>query len=128
VGDYLIANKEMTAQAAKEGKKFAKRAQRFAMELPMRYRRKGTNAWYESTTVNVSASGVLFQAGLVLPPETAIDIALVLPVTIPGEAGAEIVCHGTVIRSVAAAKGTSRVAALAAAFQNYRFSRDEQGK
>jgi hypothetical protein len=112
----------MADERAKAGTGLAKRAQRFAIELPLRYREKGAADWLEGITVNISASGVLFRSGAVVQPATALEIALVLPVAIPGEAPAEIVCQGTVIRRTSAGDGLDS-AALAAAFQHYRIAK-----
>lgn len=110
----------MADHRAKNKTGFAKRAQRFVIELPMRYRLKGDAGWSEGTTVNISTSGVLFQASRVLEPQSEIDIALTLPVAISGEAPAEIGCRGMVVRKVSA-KGHGKRSLLAASIVRYRF-------
>jgi hypothetical protein len=116
---------EMAGDKAKVGTKLAKRAHRFAIELPLRYREKGTTEWLEGITMNISASGVLFRCAAGMEPRTALDLALVLPVTIPGEAGAEIVCHGMVVRNALANDG-AEAAVLAATVQHYRIAREKR--
>lgn len=76
------------------------RAQRFTLQMPVRYRRPGENSWHIGTTENISRSGVLFRADDVLEPYTQLEINLVLPVEIAGLAAAEVVCRGEVVRSV----------------------------
>ena len=121
-GHSLVLRSEMAGDGGKGGRKLARRAQRFAVELSMRYREKGSTEWLEGTTLNISASGVLFQSETMLQPRTAIAVALLLPVVIPGEARAEIVCQGRVTRNVPA-KSCGGSHALAAAFQYYRISK-----
>jgi hypothetical protein len=73
--------------------------------------------------VNISASGVLFRCGSIAEPKTAVELALALPVAIPGEAAAEIVCQGMVIRNASLTKG-SNPGCLAATFKHYRIARE----
>ncbi|MGH9354285.1 MAG: PilZ domain-containing protein [Terriglobia bacterium] len=110
----------MTAHRAKDNKDSAQRAQRFAVEIPVRYRETGSVDWQEGTTVNVSASGILFRSAQSLRPRTALDVALTLPVAISGEAPAEIGCRGTVVREVRDSSH-HEVPMLAVSIARYRF-------
>jgi hypothetical protein len=114
---------EMGVNESRDGRALGKRSQRFAIGLPLRYRQKGTVEWLEGTTVNISASGLLFRCASVVEPKTAVEVALVLPVAIPGETAAEIVCQGTVIRNATLANG-SKPPLVAATFQHYRIARE----
>jgi hypothetical protein len=49
----------------------------------------------------------------------------VLPVEVPGEAAAEVVCHGAVVRTVSATL-TETLPNLAAAIFDYRFVRGQE--
>jgi hypothetical protein len=111
----------MACEEAKAGRTLSKRAQRFAIELPLRFREKGTTGWLEGASLNISASGILFRSGSAVVPNTAIDLALVLPVTSAGEPAAEIVCHGIVVRN---ANDAGDGPVLAATFQRYRIARE----
>lgn len=99
-----------------------KRAQRFVLQLPIRFREKGETDWHEGVTLNISESGVLFQAAFRLRSRAAIEMALTLPNAISGEAPAQILCQGLVVRStsVAAARGTHQ---LCAAISRFKFAR-----
>jgi hypothetical protein len=122
-GKIELVSCERIMQWAASGKArncLAKRSRRFDIELSLRYREKGAVNWLDGKSVNISTSGVLFRSGSFLPPETALEIALTLPVAIPGERAAEILCQGRVIRNVN--EGPSSPA-LAAAFQHYRIAR-----
>ncbi|MGH9395392.1 MAG: PilZ domain-containing protein [Terriglobia bacterium] len=98
----------------------AQRAERFAIELPIRYREIGTAAWHEGKTVNISMSGVLFRATQALHPRTGVEVALTLPVVISGLAPAKIECRGTVVRHGRVA-GADKSLVLAASILRYRF-------
>ena len=74
------------------------RAKRFAIHIPIRYRKPHTSRWFEGKTENISYSGVLFRAEIPLQPRTTIELRFELPVAILGEAGGEIVCKGVVVR------------------------------
>src|SRR6202790_168412 len=55
------------------------RAQRFYLQLPLRYRRLGEKEWHVGTTENISRSGMLFEADELLQPAAQLEINLVLP-------------------------------------------------
>jgi hypothetical protein len=78
--------------------KASTRAKRFAIHIPVRYRKPHTSKWFEGTTKNISYSGVLFRAEFPLQPKTTVELRFELPVPILGEAGGEIVCKGVVVR------------------------------
>ena len=110
----------MAVRRAKEKKGFAQRAQRFVIELPIRYRELGTADWHVGKTVNISMSGVLFRSAQALQPQTTVEIALTLPVAISGECPAELGCRGTVVRRVSIEKSDDS-SVLAASILRYRF-------
>lgn len=121
MSDHRLASSAAVAgHGAKDGKGFAQRAQRFAVETSIRYREAGTANWQETTTVNISASGILFRAVQPLPPRATLDITLALPVAISGEAPAEIRCRGTVVRK-ASDFGRQDTPVLAVSIARYRF-------
>jgi len=74
------------------------RAPRFALQMPVLFRRLGEDEWREGTTENVSRSGVLLRAGEALPERAAVEIRMALPTQIPGTEGASIICHAQVVR------------------------------
>ena len=96
------------------------RAQRFALHLPLRYRRLGETDWHVGTTENISRSGMLFQADDVLQPNSVLEINLVLPAEIAGLSGTEVVCRGEVVRTVDR-QGGGVSPALAARILQYHF-------
>jgi hypothetical protein len=98
------------------------RAQRFQIEVPMRYRAFGHHDWLKATTVNISASGVLFAAEPALAPETPVEMTLTLPQQIANAGAGRVLCHGRIVR-VADVDGH---AALAATIANYRLMRESE--
>jgi len=96
------------------------RAQRFHLQLPLKYRRLDEEDWHDGETRNISRSGLLFQAEDVLQPNVILEINLVLPAEIAGLSQTEVVCRGEVVRTVQAA-GEEMPPALAAKILQYRF-------
>jgi PilZ domain len=102
------------------------RAQRFAISMPIQYRRTGEVWWLDGQVENISRSGVLFQAPLLMDEKTGVDLNFDLPVEIGGEAGAVVVCRGEIVRRVQPATPDGP-AALAAKILEYRFVRGRNG-
>jgi PAS domain S-box-containing protein len=96
------------------------RAQRFYLQLPLRYRRLGEKEWHVGTTENISRSGMLFEADEVLQPSSQLEINLVLPQEIAGLSSTEVVCRGEVVRTVEP-RGETPGPALAARILQYHF-------
>ena len=96
------------------------RAQRFHLQLPLRYRRLGEEEWHVGTTENISRSGMLFEADELLQPAVQLEINLVLPQEIAGLSSTEVVCRGEVVRTVEQS-GATPSPALAARILQYHF-------
>jgi hypothetical protein len=91
---------------------------RYELSARLVYRCVGEMEWREGRTANVSRSGVLFEAALpVLPAETGIEFALMLPGAEVPE-GAWVRCRGRVVRhGVAPAEGWCAMAATIDAYE-----------
>jgi hypothetical protein len=98
------------------------RAQRFGIQMRLRYRLNGESKWRKGSTENVSRSGVLFRGEEFGEPNTILDMRLLLPDEIPGVQSAEILCRGVVVRSERP-KGADAFPALASTIAQYRFIR-----
>lgn len=96
------------------------RAQRFQIQVPLRYRQIGQNTWSTGKTENISRSGMLFHAEENLPMHVQLEINLVLPAEIAGLSAAEVICRGEIVRSVQGAE-PAMPAALAAKILQYQF-------
>ena len=96
------------------------RAQRFDIQLPLRYRVCGETAWLEGLIENISYSGVFFWAEQPLDVDTPIEMSFEMSGEVDGQVGAEVVCKGEIMRSALPTEGGPR-AALAARVLEYCF-------
>lgn len=96
------------------------RAQRFHLNLPLRYRQLGHDDWHTGTTENISRSGMLFRAEEMVPANVQLEISLVLPAEIAGLSAAEVVCRGEVVRAMEP-ESPAMSPALAAKILQYHF-------
>lgn len=116
-----MSTQSIESQAFARAKKAAPaRAQRFQLQLPLRYRRLGEKQWHIGTTENISRSGMLFQADQLLSPSVQLEINLVLPPEIAGLSETEVVCRGEVVRAVESPDANVS-AELAARILQYHF-------
>ncbi|MCI0355109.1 MAG: PAS domain S-box protein [Acidobacteria bacterium] len=76
------------------------RAPRYALRMPLRYRRAGDIFWNEGTTENISRSGILFRAPELLEPATPVEFTFLLPMSFSGREGASVSCGGLIVRAV----------------------------
>ena len=109
-----------TAYATAAQRLTASRAQRFQLQLPLKYRRLDEEKWHAGETRNISRSGLLFQAEDILQPNVMLEINLVLPAEIAGLSPTEVVCRGEIVRTVAP-NGEQMPPALAAKILQYHF-------
>ncbi|HUY12639.1 MAG TPA: PilZ domain-containing protein [Terriglobia bacterium] len=75
------------------------RAQRFPLQVPLRYRVRGERAWRRGETENISSSGVLFRGECFVDANTFVDLCLIMPV-VNSDGAAEVVCRGVIVRSM----------------------------
>jgi hypothetical protein len=91
----------------------APREPRRILQVPVRYRPEGDEAWRDGRSENISRSGVLFRADSFVSPETLIEILL----TLGGEVGegspGTLVCLGRVVRIEAGGENDRRGAIAA---------------
>ena len=99
------------------------------MSAPLVYRSVGDGDWLTGRTVNVSRSGVLFQAvPPVLPAATRIEFILMLPsLGLPGSA--RVQCQGRIVRHCtgAANEGACAMAATIDAYDILGVARETSG-
>jgi hypothetical protein len=95
------------------------RATRYRMSAPLVYRRTGEGYWLAGRTLNVSRSGVLFEAAVpVLPAATRIEFILMLPsLGLPGNS--RVQCQGQIVRTCDAP--VAGACAMAATIDAYDF-------
>jgi hypothetical protein len=93
------------------------RATRYEMSAQLMYRPIDGGSWLAGRTVNVSRSGVLFEAAApALPVGTTIEFILMLPsLGLPGSS--RVQCHGRIVRHLMPpGKGGCAVAATIDAY------------
>ncbi len=99
------------------------RAERFQVQLPVRYRMPDSREWLEAQTENVSYTGVLFRTKCILKPTTLVEVRLQLPPKDRKGNHAEVVCKCEVVR-VEPTRGDDVSQALAVAIHDYRLTRN----
>ena len=98
-----------------------RRAPRFPVSFPLRYRTTGVVEWSHTTTRNISRVGVNFVANEELDPGVTVDMAFVFPTEVMDGPQAEVVCYGRVVRS--AVPGTEGHGEVAVTIDAYDFRR-----
>lgn len=98
------------------------RARRFPMEFPLRYRPVDDAAWHEGRGTNISRSGMLFRAEQSLRLRAPVEVSFLMPVEIPGESPATVICQGHVVRQASGDPQGGVV--IAATIETYRFQRE----
>jgi hypothetical protein len=98
------------------------RAQRFVIQMRMRYRPSGGSKWWKGTIENISRTGVLFRGEGFAQPNTPLEMSFVLPDEIFGVRSAEVLCRGVVVRSERPTDAEA-LPALASTISHYRFIR-----
>jgi len=91
---FLEAEMAMTAQLLPD------RARRFPITVPLQFRKTGMSHWLKGKTVNISRSGILFEADEMPAADSLIDIIVDFPTD------SKLECHGLVVRT----EGKSRIA------------------
>jgi len=120
VGAHSESLTGLPTESQPKEKPMPSRAQRFRLNLPLRYRIAGQPAWRNGTTRDISRSGLLFEAEEALKPTDRLEINLVLPVEIGGLSATEVFCKGEVVRAISGQE-TTATPALAAKILQYHF-------
>lgn len=103
----MLRNVANTTRAPSE----VRRAQRFALTLPVRYRLQDEKLWRSGETENASASGVLFRSQSGAKAGTCLELCLALPPE-KSEEAPEVICRGIVVRSATVSDGSARALAV----------------
>lgn len=97
-------------------------AVRFPLSLPVHV--IASNKFYEATTENISANGILFKLNEILPLGTEIDFLIQMQAgTDANPETAAIHCFGRVVRACQVGDG----ALTAAVIDEYKFQNEENG-
>ena len=103
-----------TNLAGAEPPRRPRRAQRYALHLPVRYRLAGESRWHTGLTENISESGVSIRSHGATVSETRVTVVIALPSNdlMPGGC---LIGDGTVVRAAdAPMAGGSTFAVIAA--------------
>ena len=103
-----------------------RRAQRFMIEVLVRYRVSGETNWTDGWTQDISTSGMLFRSERSLEPDTPIDVRFELLAQISNQPGAEVNCRGRIVRATPPRKPETSYT-LAAVFVDHHFVRRASG-
>ena len=74
------------------------RPKRFAIAIPVRYRRNGDDHWHKGTTENLSCNGILLRASRNLNADFPLTLRFVLPADLAGQVAVQVQCEGHVVR------------------------------
>ncbi len=83
------------------------------------FRRAGESKWQQGLTANVSRTGVLFTSATPMQAQTALEMKLVFPAEIVGQAAGRVLCRGEVVRADAPSLQNPQ-STLAAAIGSFR--------
>lgn len=98
------------------------RAQRYSVEVPIRFRAARDSAWRDGRTANVSRTGVLFLCEHNLRAGTRVKLGFRLPSEILGHPAARVECNAIVVRALPPSASEADVS-IAAAISSYRLAR-----
>jgi len=101
---------------------FIPRARRMVVQIPVRYRAKGSGTWHEGAVKDLSQSGVLLAGALRLPKSTLVEMVFEMPEDVSGQKNSTVLCQGRILRQQKI-RGSESVA-LAATILNYKFLRN----
>ncbi len=76
------------------------RAPRLQLESFLHFRGLGEFGWSMGKTENISVSGVLFRSGRIMEPNTQVEMSLLPPKEVVGEASGSVYRRGRVARTV----------------------------
>lgn len=102
-----------------------RKAIRFDIDLPVRFRLLGEKVWREGEVYKVSSTEILFGVEGIIEPGKRIDIQLVLPGTRKGYPGGTIVSRATIAECSPSGSGMDR-AKISASMENPRLLRCEK--
>ena len=91
---------------------------RFAVKIPVEFRRPGSKRWLMGYTEDMGSAGVLFRAGEWVQPSSEIEMIFRMPVRDP----CDVVCKGVVLRVDMPAQA-GLLPTITATIEDYKFCR-----
>ena len=105
----------------------ARRAQRFAIAMPIQYRALDDTSWMKGQIENISRTGVLLRGPEPIRADSPIEMRFALPAEVGGEDGAVVICHAEVVR-VLQPPASDAPKTLAVKIFDYCFARGGNGR
>ena len=68
------------------------------VQIPVRYRAKGSGTWHEGAVKDLSQSGVLLAGALRLPKSTLVEMVFEMPEDVSGQKNSTVLCQGRILR------------------------------
>ena len=93
------------------------RAERFVVELPVRYRALGRPEWSYGLTRNISTTGLLFNVLKPLDVDTPVEIEVAVPRPFVGHDHVRLTCTGHIVRGIRELDDSSSLAATIASYR-----------
>ncbi len=103
-----------------------RRAHRYPIRLPVRYRCRGERDWHRGVTENISCTGLLFRGDELVHPQTPVEISFSLPPELTGRTEVRVACAGYIVRTLAPGRPDEQPLLAAAAILDYRVLYGEQ--
>ena len=91
---------------------------RFALKMPVEFRRVGSRRWLMGYTEDMGSAGVLFRAGEWVEPKSKIEMVFRMPSADP----CDLICTGVVLR-VEIPQQPGLLPTISATIDDYRFFR-----
>ena len=101
-------------------RKILQRAERIPVATKIDFRRLGSAEWRSGTTVNISRTGVLFQAEELLPVYTPLEMKLEIPPQVMDEESGRVLTKGYIVRTVLPPPGEGMPALAATIWESKR--------
>ena len=121
----FLAGEMMVLPVPRSMQNHPARARRFAISMPISYRRTKDESWLVGQVENISRTGVLFRVRDVFEVNTPLEMSFVLPVEIAAEVPGSVLCQGSIVRIVLPT-AADESPALAARISEYRFVRGQE--
>jgi hypothetical protein len=91
---------------------------RFALKMPVEFRRVGSRRWLMGYTEDMGSAGVLFRAGEWVEPNSKIEMVFRMPSADP----CDLICNGVVLR-VEMPQQAGLLPTISATIDDYKFLR-----
>lgn len=102
---------------------YQSRAPRFPIQTSVQYRESGEQDWHEGKSINISRTGILFEAEGDQVLQAMLEMRILFPAEVTGESPTNVVCWGPVVRQSPPSSPEGHPT-VAASILRYRFRHD----